>query len=215
MPISINVKTKKRIDMLDITASVEKEVAEISDNRVNYIERMKPLFSGTDTTDAFFVDSGLTYDGGSVSSVSGLGHLEGETVAVLADGVPLDDQVVSGGAISLGTSASTVHAGLGYNSNIETLRIAVPTEGQGTIQGKKKRISQVRLRLLESLECKVGPDSSNLISYDFDDGNTAYSGDKIEPFDDGHSEEGYIYIRQDEPLPLTVLAIIPDVRVSE
>lgn len=209
----------------EVWISVERTISGVSSNRVNYIERMKSLFSGTDTTDAFFVDSGLSYEGGAVTSVSGLDHLEGVTVVALADGIPLTaatattpadlDLTVASGAITLGTSVSTLHAGFAYNSNIETLRIAVPSESSGTIQGKTKRISNVTLRLLESLECKIGPDSSNLVSMDFTDGNTAFSGDKNIPFDDKYNKEGYIYIRQDAPLPLTVLAIIPEVRVSD
>jgi hypothetical protein len=208
----------------EVWISVERTLSSVSDYRVNYIERMRPIFSGTDTTQGFFVDSGLSYSGAEVTSVSGLSHLEGETVTVLANGIPLNASTtstpsqlsleVASGAITLGMQATSVYAGLGYNSNIETLRVAVPSE-KGTIQGKTKRISAVTLRLLETQECKMGPDSDSLVAIDFDDGSTAFSGDKQQEFPGGYETEGYIYIRQDQPLPLTVLAIMPEVRVSD
>lgn len=191
----------------------------------NYIERMMPTFSGSDTTDAFFVDSGLTYDGAAVTTISGLGHLEGETVVALGDGINLTSSTVTtpaqlsltvaSGGITLGKSCSVVHVGLPYNSNIETLRLAVPQDGPGTVQGKTKRISAVTVRFLESMKCKIGPTTSNLVAMDFTETNTVFSGDKSILYDGNYEEEGYIYLRQDEPLPLTVLAIVPEVRVSD
>jgi hypothetical protein len=64
--------------------------------------------------DAFHVDCGLTYKGAAATSITGLDHLEHETVKVVADGAVQADAVVSGGSITLGLAASTVHVGLSY-----------------------------------------------------------------------------------------------------
>lgn len=85
---------------------------EINGSTVRHVEFLKPIEFGTDVTDAFFLDSGLTYDSTATSTITGLNHLEGEVVSVLADGSTHPDKTVSGGAISLDRSASKVHVGL-------------------------------------------------------------------------------------------------------
>ena len=52
---------------------------------MKYIVYMKPIYF-TDVEDAFYLDSGLTYDSTPTTTISGVDHLEGETVQVLADG---------------------------------------------------------------------------------------------------------------------------------
>lgn len=217
----VNVEVKSvavipGIDEDEVWISVERDISGATyENRANFIERMKPLFSGTDVADGFFVDSGLSYDGGGTSTVSGLTHLEGETVSILCDGNVLSDQVVVDGTLTLGQTCNKVSAGLSYNSNIQTLRLAIPQDPTGTIQGKIKSIDHITLRLLESLECKIGKSASDLEALEFEDGTTAFSGDKRIIFDMGYDEDAYIYIRQDKPLPLTVLSIMPEVSIGD
>lgn len=206
----------------EVWISVERTIPDVSNgNRVNYIERMRPIFDDTDTTYGFFVDSGLAYEGGAVSGVSGLEHLRGETVQVLCDGTPIDDETVSeSGEISFehdgtATDCSVAYAGLPYNSNIKTMRLAIPQDQSNTIQGKIKSIDHITLRFLQTKECKMGPDADNLDPIEFDSGTSTFTGDKEWSFNANSNEEQYIYLRQDEPLPLTVLAIIPEVTVGE
>lgn len=75
-----------------------------------------------------FVDSAVTYSGTSRSSFTGLSHLEGETVSVLADGNVLDQEEVSGGSVNLASSYSLASIGLPFNSDIETVNIEVEAE---------------------------------------------------------------------------------------
>lgn len=195
----------------ELWASIKTEV---SNTEIRFITQMQDIFSANNTTGAFFLDCGLTYDGAETLTVTGLDHLVGETCQVLADGLEVDDEYVSGGEVTLDATASEAHFGFSYNSNLETLRLEREINGQ-TIQGKTKRISEVRLRLLESKECKIGPDADNLDSVDFDTGTAVYTGDKMIEFDGPHEEEGRIYVRQDQPLPLTILAIISEFFVSD
>jgi len=171
--------------------------------------------------DAFFVDCGLTYDGAPVESVSGLGHLEGETVSVLADGAAHPDAVVAGGAIVLQRPASKVHVGLAYPTDIETLR---PEAGAmaGTAQGQTKRIAGVTLRFMDTLGGRIGPDSAHLDEILFRAGGDAmdrapplFTGDKYIAFDGGYGPDATIFIRQDQPLPLTLLAVMPRLATYE
>ena len=179
-------------------------------------------FDETAAADFKFLDSHLTYSGVAVTTLSGLSHLEGETVSILADGATHATKVVSSGAVSLDRSAKKVIIGLPYDSVLQTMRI----EGgaaEGTSQGKTKRISKVVLRLFETVGVKVGPSlakletipfrtTSSLLSSPVD---TLLAGDKEIEFDDDYNTDGFIFIKQDQPLPCSILAIYPTVVTAD
>lgn len=154
-----------------------------------------------------------------VSTISGLNHLEGETVAVLGDGKVLDNQIVTSGTITLSSAATNVKVGLPYNTDLETLRVDFGSKD--TLQHRMKRIPELTIRLYETFSCKAGPDSDNLdsLEFDSDDNNlkssqpAVFTGDKSIRPEDSYNYDGQILIRQDEPGPLTVIAIIPDVEI--
>ena len=98
---------------------------------------------------AFFVDSGLTYDGAATTSITGLDHLEGEEVAVLADGAVHPNRTVTSGAITLQLAASVVNVGLPYTATIKTMPIEAGAQ-DGTAQGKEQRINGIVLDLFET-----------------------------------------------------------------
>lgn len=184
-----------------------------------YVEYGEPDWirvEGAEIADAFFVDCGLTYDGVPADEISGLDHLEGETVQVLADGSSHPDCVVTGGAITLQREASIVHVGLGYESKLTTMRVEAGAE-QGTAQGRVKRISKIVFRLLDTLGGKAGRDGETLdeimfrSSADLMDGPPAVlTGDTDEiNWPAGYEREGRITIVQDQPLPMTVVAVMP------
>ncbi len=179
------------------------------------IEYITPRFDATVTTDAFFVDCGLTYDSTPSTTISGLDHLEGETVSVLADGAAHPDRTVSGGSITLNRSASVVHIGFGYNSNVQTLNIEAGA-ADGTSQGKTKRIHRVALRLHKTLGLKFGPSDSSLDEMTFrtsadamDSPPALFTGDKSINWNGFYETEGSMYFRQDQPLPFTLLGVFP------
>lgn len=187
---------------------------------VRYIEYLMPEDFGDDQADAYFVDAGITYDGAATQTIAGLDHLEGETVRVLADGATHPDRTVSGGQIELERAASTVHVGLGYASSYKSLKLEGGNPA-GTALGQKKRIWKVVLSLLNSLGGRVGPELGNLenISYrtindDMDAPPPLFTGERIIHFRGGHDIDPRIIIRQTQPLPLTVLAIAPQVQVN-
>jgi len=180
-----------------------------------YVEVMKQFDFGNDTTGAFFVDSGLSYSGSSVSSLSGLYHLEGQTVSVLANGATHSDQTASEGGISLTFAITTGAVGLAYTSEMQTLRIESGSS-DGTSQGKPKRIHDVTLRLHETVGAEVGTDENNADRIFFRDSsmdmNAAvplFTGDKDIEFPGGFEEGDRIYVRQTQPLPITILALYP------
>ena len=186
----------------------------IDGSTVRHIEFLKTIEFGTDVADAFYLDSGLTYSGSATTTISGLNHLEGETVSILADGATHPDKTVSGGSITLERSASKVHVGYSYTSTIETLRIEAGAD-DGVAQGKIKRIHGVTARFFNTVGAELGPDTSNLDRLPFRDSSMAmdeavplFNGDKEISFPAGYENDARVVIRQSQPLPMTVLAIM-------
>ena len=179
-------------------------------------------FDETTSTDFKFLDSHLSYSGSSVSSLSGLSHLEGQSVSILADGSVHANKVVNSGAVTLDRAVTKACIGLSYDSVLQTMRI----EGgaaEGTSQGKTKRISKVVLRLFETVGVKVGPSLSNLETVPFRTTssnlsapvNTLLAGDKEIEFNDDYNSDGFIFIKQDQPLPCSILSIYPTLVTSD
>ena len=183
-----------------------------------YIEYMDREYrDGDDQADAYYVDCGGTYSGAATTTITGLSHLEGQTVQVLADGATHPDRTVTGGQISLQIAASTVHVGLGYDSVLQTNRIEAGS-ADGTAQGKTKRINKCIIRFYNTLGAKAGPDSDNLDELQFRSASDPmnapppiFTGDKLMDWPGGYDFDGYVMVVQSQPLPMTVVAIMPHV----
>lgn len=183
-----------------------------------YIERMSSR-QFTDVSDYFGVDSGLTYEGAAVTTISGLDHLEGEEVAIFANGDVLSRQTVESGAVTLPRSYTKVHIGLPYTCDLETLDVDAGAGQGGTIQGKRKTIARVTLRVLKSRGFYAGPSSDKLLQTkmnitNYDEAISAYTGDQELVLSPTWNSNGRVFIRQSDPAPLTVLAIMPDIEVG-
>jgi hypothetical protein len=176
---------------------------------------------GDDQEDAFYVDSGLTYDGAAATTISGLDHLEGETVHVLADGAVVSpNPVVTAGAITLARAASVVQVGLPYSSRWVSMRIEVPMPA-GTSQGKVKRPDGAGVRFVDTLGGKCGQYGGRLENLSFRTTSTPMG--SPEPirsqtvdvrFEGEYNADCHIEVRQDQPLPMTLTAIAPRLGVG-
>lgn len=190
----------------------------INGSTKRYIERLSTrLFA--DQEDAFFVDSGLTYSGAAATTITGLSHLEGKTVSILADGAVHPQKVVTGGQISLDSPASKVHVGLPYDSDLETLPMSAQIDS-AMGQGRMKNVNKVWLRVFRSSGIFVGPDEDHL---------TEAKQRSTEPYGTAPalkseeiplmltptwSDSGSVFVRQSAPLPLTVVAMTMEVAVG-
>ena len=203
------------------TDDTEYEVYVIMKRTINgstkrYIEVLNTFdFTETDNTTFNFLDSQLDYNGSAVTTISGLSHLEGQTVAILADGATHANKIVSSGEISLDRSATKVKVGLAYTSLLQTMRIDAGAR-DGTSQSKTKRIYEITIRLFESVGVEVGPDLNNLERIPFrssanamDQGITPFTGDKEVEFRGNYETDGFVFVRQTQPLPLTILSLYP------
>ena len=192
----------------------------LADGDHYYVEYLAPDFEDAQE-DCWFVDSGLKYDGTGATQVTGLDHLEGRTVSILADGAVRPDKVVTSGAVSVGTAASVAIAGLPFKSILEPMDLE-SKEGESTSQGKRKKIHQIMVRFYKSLGANIGSSEGTLDTIPFRTPSDPmgqppplFTGDKVIPFPGGFSRHGYIRITQEQPLPLTVLAIAPVVTVGD
>lgn len=190
----------------------------IDGSAVRYIERMQTRVVEA-LEDAFFVDSGLTYDGAAATTISGLDHLEGETVAILADGAVVEQQEVSGGEIELEEAASVVHVGLPYVSSIKTLPLSMQVDA-ALGQGRMKNINGVHVRCYLSSAFKAGPNDAALLEAKWRTTEPYGSppmlrSDEIDLRIRGEwNAEGQVVIQQDNPLPLTVVSMTLDVTLG-
>ena len=182
-----------------------------------YVERLRTR-QFVDPADAFFVDAGLTYSGAPAMTISGLGHLEGKTVSILVDGAVHPQRVVTGGSVTLEVEGSKVQIGLPITADLQSLPLVVETQAFG--QGRVKNVNKVWLRVHRSSGIFVGPNPNEL---------TEAKQRTIEPYGSPpalKSEEisvvltptwadnGHIYVRQSDPLPLTIVAMTLEVAIG-
>jgi len=194
----------------------------IDGSTVRYVEYLNNFdFDETDDTSFNFLDSQLEYDGSATTSISGLDHLEGQEVAVLADGATHPNKTVSSGSITLDRSSEKVKVGLPYTSLLQTMRLDAGSQ-DGTSQGRTKRIFDVTIRMYESIGVEVGPDLNNMERIPFrssanpmDQGVSVFTGDKEVEFRGNYETDGFVFVRQTQPLPLTILSLYPKLQTND
>lgn len=156
-----------------------------------------------------------------VSTVSGLWHLEGQSVSILVDGATHPNKTVTNGTITLNAKYTVIQVGLSFNSDAQLLR-AFQGAQDGTTLGKKRRTNKIGFYLYRSLGLKYGRDFSNLNQIYFRGSSdllsravALFTGIVTESMDMGYDEDNEICIRQDQPLPTTILAVMPQLTVQD
>ena len=153
------------------------------------------------------------------TAVSGLWHLEGESVVGVANGYATGAMTVTNGAVTLPNAASRVAVGLSYTAEIETLKLdnATPLD---TVQGRNKKMTRLTLRLEDTMGLWTGPDRTHMREARF--GLPSLYGqelpmvstDKDVTLSPSWNKNGQIVIQQRSPLPMTINGIIPDVFIG-
>lgn len=149
---------------------------------------------------------------------SGLGHLEGKSVSILADGNVVARQTVVDGAVTIPDPAGLVHIGLPYRSEFETLELNVP--GSETLADKRKQIKSVSLLLKESRGGLVGSTVDDLWEFKEREETDDYgsipllTGRVTQSITDSWMRNGRFVVVQDDPLPLHILAVVPQFTVA-
>ena len=182
----------------------------INNATVRYVERLSSRYFA-ELKDGFFVDCGVTYSGAAATTISGLSHLEGKEVCILADGAVMEPKTVTGGSITLEKAASLVHVGLPITSDLQTLPMSLEgVDGYG--QGRVKNVNSVYLRVYRSSGIFVGPDENTLTEAKIRT-TEAYGAPpnlKTEEIDimisPSWTRDGQIVVRQSDPVPLTIVS---------
>lgn len=166
---------------------------------------------------SFFVDCGLRYDDPElpISTItSGLEHLKGREVTILADGSVLRGLKVSdAGVLHLPFPAGRISVGLGYRTLVETLDPEIKAQDGATV-GMQKNVTYAAFHLRESRGLKAGPTDSKLVELKFAPpakwGETPelFSGIIKQTLPGDHRDEASIVFVQDDPLPMTVLSVM-------
>jgi hypothetical protein len=186
-----------------------------------YLEVLQNNTLVTVRSDYFCVDCGITYSGTSTATITGLSHLEGKSVAILADGAAHPARTVSGGQITLQTPASKVQVGLPYKLKLMPLRIEVGSQ-TGVSQTRIKRFVDVTFRLFETIDHDAGPlygkndEDTSLWPLVLPDSDRARKDKMVDvrvPWPEGWEEEGQIYVEHSSPGPLTIGSLIYSVEM--
>ena len=187
-----------------------------------FVERMASRQIET-IADAAFLDAHLVYDGAATALLTGLDHLAGASVGLFADGNVLDDLTVSStGTITLPRPATHVVVGLRYDQQtwIETLDLDLgQVQGLGTVQGRRLSVPKVMARIEASREFRAGPDLDHLTLTKvalghYDSPPELITGDIEITLAPTWTGRGRIVVQPNGPVPLTLLALSPDLVIG-
>lgn len=164
------------------------------------------------------VDSGI-YAKNEVGSAvwGGLGHLEGKTVDVVADGVVMQPQVVTDGQITIPRTAFAVHIGINFKTRIVTLTPEVQG-GTGSAQGNSMRVAEITLRFLETIGCDINGQPvafRNMGSQVLDKPPALFTGVHRMENLGWERGEAVLTIEQSQPLPFHLLNVIKKVTFND
>lgn len=193
------------------------------DGYKRFIEQMAAR-SAESPEECFFVDCGVTkrYETPQ-AEITGLSHLEGRDVAVLADGNVIHGLTVEDGKITLKHPASVVHVGLPYSAELETLDLTLPRQ-DGTQQGRSARLISVSVRVEKTRGIKIGAAEGDPVPFEA----MEFKERSTEPYDAPVSlttgimslglnagfSSGRVRVVADQPLPCTLLSLLPKVAVA-
>jgi hypothetical protein len=190
----------------------------VNGSSVRYVERMASRQFSTQA-DAFYVDCGATYSGTPVTTISGLSWLEGKTVNILTDGAVHPQRVVTSGAITLDYAASKVQVGLPITADLQTLPWAAQIDA-ALGQGRAKNVNKVWLRVNNSGGVFAGPDADHLIeakqrtTENYGTAPALVSKEIPLMITPSWNDSGHVFVRQSNPLPITLVSMTMEVAVG-
>lgn len=197
---------------------VQREINGVTVRNIEYLAKNPAKSNNPD--DYIMLDNAIEYSAAEKSSGEteiDAAELAGEKVTVIGDGRMYSGLTVSqDGTVTLPAAVQHVFIGLPYRSIVELPNVEIKT-GDGTMQGRKKQISNCILRLSNSLGGMVGPDINTMDLMNFDEQNAVsdiklFTGDKHMTLPiGGFNNEGRVIIVTDEPYPFNLLAVVREV----
>jgi hypothetical protein len=175
----------------------------------------------TDQADWVYSDMAATYSGAPATTISGLGYLEGKEVWVLTDGARHPNRTVAGGQITLQLASSVVQIGLPCDGYVETMNLEAGS-ANGTSQGKTKRAHFATIRVHRTCGGTAGPSDDKLKELRYrntvvpmGEPQDPYTGDVQIEWAGDYSTEQTCVVKKDRPMPLTLVAVMPQLVTSE
>lgn len=194
---------------------VKREINGVTVRNIEYLAKNPAKSNNPD--DYIMLDNAIEYSTAEKSSGEteiDAAELTGEKVTVIGDGRMYSGLTVSqDGTVTLPAAVQHAFIGLPYRSIVELPNVEIKT-GDGTMQGRKKQISNCILRLSNSLGGMVGPDINTMDLMNFDEQNAVsdiklFTGDKHMTLPiGGFNNEGRVIIVTDEPYPFNLLAVV-------
>ena len=207
------------VDVCSIPGRNEDELwAVIKRDGKYYVEQMATQNQEARPENQFYVDAGYTYEGEAAASVKELSWLAGKTVQILADGNRLPDaKVTDDGTLKLGGKYKKVTVGLAFDTEIKTMPIEFSGQ-DGSFGSRKKRIARISVQFKNTRGGLFGVNDKALDEIKWR--STEKYGEPTRLYDGkrhvvlpqaSYSDTVHITIKQSDPLPMTVLSIIPEV----
>lgn len=160
-----------------------------------------------------------------IKTVTGLEHLEGETVVINSDGATMPSKIVENGAIAIDFAGSIIHVGLAYTSKQKNMPIeaTVLSKIMGTSQHKDKRINALVIRFADTLGGKIinsdtgieTPLPARSLNNNMNEAPPLFNGDLEITVGTGWDKKGQIEILQEDPQPMTIKSITYRVTVND
>lgn len=194
----------------------------VNGGTVRYIEVLSPFFYQDTKADCIFFDSSLTYSGALTDTITGLTHLEGETVSVIGDGGVQTDKEVVSGEITLDREVEKATIGLNYDRYITTVPLDQNVRQTGAAKGSIQRAREVVVDFYETdgTYIKINDEEETEINFRPDvwtggEANPLYTGIKTLNVINQHSKDLTVTLRQPYGLPCTVRSIAIKLDITE
>jgi hypothetical protein len=154
-----------------------------------------------------------------VTTVSGLSHLEGETVVAAANGQAFTGLTVSGGSVTLPVAASRVSVGLPYTFEMVTLPVTAYGEG-GTVEGKMKNVNRFAVHVVSAGDFWVGAERDGMVLHEKPavpvfSRQVMMERSQLVTVPGKWGRNRQIILQQRDPLPMSVASIIPDALIGD
>jgi hypothetical protein len=185
-----------------------------------FLERQAERYIDGDYSRAVFMDCALVYDqpGAPVKSLHGLDHLEGLEVGLLSGGAVEAPRTVAGGTVTLDRESDLIIVGLPYVADLETMPVEIVNQGGASV-GRKKQINAVSLKFRGTVGARVGTDFGRMetvkwrTNEPYGQAPKVFSGDKNVVLPTLAENVVTVCVRSDEPTPMTLLALMPQLKV--
>jgi hypothetical protein len=187
---------------------------------VQYIEQLNEKTRYLNKEDMVHVDCSFTYDSTATSTITGLNHLEGETIDILTDGAAHPQVEVSGGSVNLTSDGSVVQLGIPFESVLHTTAMPIGNR-RGSNESRKISSHEVGLKVYNTNGARVlvGSSSENEVLFNenqvYGEGPDLKTNMIVDGLVSNDVFDLEVIVKSSRALPITLLGVAVDAEVSE